>query len=825
MTKPIICTFVATNAQDNLSINFSIMNIKNVKLSLFTHVWGKKSSIITVSNFVSEIQSDHLQVFTETYRRWLQEGKLKEASDMKRNMPAVVPGGVCRGGHAASQLQEISNLMVLDYDHTGERTQELIDLLKQLPYVAVAFISISGEGVKAFIHISMINKTQYARIFSIVSAEVDRVLNFACDKQCPDITRMCFLAHDPNIYYNPEADVFQISEMQLQEAEISVASPTAVHARSVETVPFATDATDVPDAAAGYMATFLTDFGNHHSFVSGNRHDYILKLGQASRYKGFSTSELEELKRLVIEKHAEPDFSSTEIEKALSAGYQYINANLETFEQAKKVQKVQGSPLGFVPPSSSEDEEDEMLEKSNELRAATPYFSEEVYEHLPDLLKRAMKVARSPRERDMFLMGMMANLAAALPYVRFRYDGREYSPHLYYASVAPAAAGKGIVALAPLINDAVHQYYERGYKEQKRQYEENKVNWDLEVQQAQHQKRKPDIALRPEEPKGIYINISGNISKSRLIEHLKNNGELGGIINASEIDTLNSSISQDYGQQDDILRQAAHHEELIASFKNLGEPIRVPHPRLSMCLSGTPNQFVHLIHSQENGLYSRFALLTAESQWKWRSPAPRKDSEEYRNYLIKLGEEVLEMHLNLLQSPTQVEFTPAQWEVHSDFFKQYLSRVAVEGKDYIGAVVYRHGLLTMRLASVFTALRKCEDQWWVEHRTCTDEDLRSAIQMITVLLEHSLLISSSLPEDEHKAQPLKKFHRIESILAQLPECFSYSEFVEEGTKLNFSLSTSKRLLKRSVQEGYTDYSGTKYIKLDRTREQESKDKE
>lgn len=801
------------------------MNIKNSKISYFTHVWGKKSTTITVSHFVSEIQSGHLQVFTETYRRWLREGKLKEASEMKRNMPAVVPGGVCRGGHAASQLQEISNLMVLDYDHTGERTQELVDLLKQLPYVAVAFISISGEGVKAFIHISMTDKSQYARIFSIVSAEVDRVLNFACDKQCPDITRMCFLAHDPNIYYNPEAEVFQISEMQLQEPEILRISSTTINVNSAETVPFVTTASDVPEKAEGYMVTFLTDFSKRHPFVSGSRHDYILKLGQASRYKGFSTSELEELKRLAVEKHAEADFSPTEIEKTLSAGYQYINSNSKIFEQAQKDQKAQGSLMCFSAPSSTEDEEDEMLEKSNELRAEAPYFPKEMYEHLPDLLKRAMKVAHSPRERDMLLMGMMVNLAAALPYVRFRYDGREYSPHLYYASVAPAAAGKGIVSLTPLINDAVHRYYEQAYKEQKRQYEENKINWDLEVQQAQHQKRKPDIALRPEEPKGIYINISGNISKSRLIEHLKNNGELGGVINASEIDTLNSSISQNYGQQDDILRQAAHHEELIASFKNLGEPIRVPHPRLSMCLSGTPNQFVHLIHSQENGLYSRFALLTAESQWKWRSPAPRKNSEEYRNYFSKLGEEVLEMHLNLLQSHTQVEFTPEQWNEHSTFFKEYLSRVAVEGKDYIGAVVYRHGLLTMRLASVFTALRKCEDQWWVEHRTCTDEDLHSAIQMITVLLEHSLLISSSLPEDEHKAQPLKKFHRIESILAQLPECFSYSEFVAEGTKLNFSLSTGKRLLKRSVQEGYTGYSGTKYIKLDRGREQESQGKD
>lgn len=71
-----------------------------------------------------------------------------------------------------------------------------------------------------------------------------------------------------------------------------------------------------------------------------------------------------------------------------------------------------------------------------------PYFPQEVYECLPDLLKRGITLARGKRERDMLLMGMLAHLSACLPDVYFSYDQMEYSPHFYFAGVAHAGTGK-----------------------------------------------------------------------------------------------------------------------------------------------------------------------------------------------------------------------------------------------------------------------------------------------------------------------------------------------------------------------------------------------
>jgi len=78
----------------------------------------------------------------------------------------------------------------------------------------------------------------------------------------------------------------------------------------------------------------------------------MLKLRQASRCKLFSIQNSKESKRLVNEKRVKAYFSFIETEKALSIVYQDINTSMKALKNAIRVLKVQGSPLGFSPPSS-----------------------------------------------------------------------------------------------------------------------------------------------------------------------------------------------------------------------------------------------------------------------------------------------------------------------------------------------------------------------------------------------------------------------------------------------------------------------------------------
>ena len=59
--------------------------------------------------------------------------------------------------------------------------------------------------------------------------------------------------------------------------------------------------------------------------------------------------------------------------------------------------------------------------KSEEFRRVAPYFPEEVFEHLPDLLAQGVKAAGSYRERDMLLMAMITNILSLIHIFHPRY--------------------------------------------------------------------------------------------------------------------------------------------------------------------------------------------------------------------------------------------------------------------------------------------------------------------------------------------------------------------------------------------------------------------
>lgn len=78
------------------------------------------------------------------------------------------------------------------------------------------------------------------------------------------------------------------------------------------------------------------------------------------------------------------------------------------------------------------------------------------------------------------------------------------------------------------------------------------------------------------------------------------------------------------------------------------------------------------------------------------------DQTDLRSYYRKLGEQLLEMHLHLLDFPTQVTFTAEQWKEHTRQFTEMLNNAIVEGKDAPGGIVFRHGLFAMRIAALLT---------------------------------------------------------------------------------------------------------------------------
>ena len=825
-----------------------------MKISEFGSVRSKQSQTISLQEYVNKVRSNTFKAQVEEYRRLAAlPGHEAEAQRVKDGMPCIVPAGVCSGGHAVKNLVKHSGLLQIDMDHTLLRTAEVCRLLCELPYVTVVHKSFSQNGVRAFVRVAAEDVMRnYEQLYAAVGEAVSRHAAHNYDSKCKILTQPSFYSWDADAYYNPDAETFKMQWGEETGKETGTISETAANAGGTVSRGIISEVTDsgkavsggaisevtdsgrtvsggaisgVTDSgvtnseksasgatAPGFLVQFLNDFEHRNPFRRGERNDLALKLGRVSRSKGFSKKELEEVISLFIRRYAATDFTAEDIRQRITAGYQFI----DSLPQKTEIPGEGSNRVHFPydpaePPDAGSDEED-LLEKNNELRAQSPYIPDSAYSGLPQFLKDCVQYASDPRERDITLLGSLNCCSALFPGVSFFYKNALYSSHFYHALVANAAAGKGVVAFILSLLDATQEYYDRQRRDQKKAFEKAQMAWEAEVHQALREHRSPDSDKKPEEPKAKYLKTSSTTSKSRLLEQLATNGELGCHMSSTEINTLISSLAQDYGKYEDILCKAAHHEEISQSYKIDGDPIVVPRPHLALIMSGTPEQFTGFFRSHENGLYSRFLIYTRQLNPHWETCAPGEGRVDLREHFHTLGKKLFEMHKLLLESPTLVTFTPGQWERHTQQFGVWLKSALVEGKEFPTSIVFRHGLLAMRLASILTIFRKWDDYRYAKEYCCIDADFDTAMQIIATVIEHSLLLGTSLPDTGHPPVAMRKFHQFEDVLKKLPRIFSYIDFINAAKELGISVSTAKRYLRKAVEQELVVKQKDKYRK-------------
>lgn len=147
-----------------------------IEISEFGSVRSKTSRIISLRQYVNNVRSDMFKARVEEYMRLaVLPGHEAEAQAVKDRMPCIVPAGVCSGGHAVKNLVRHSGLLQIDMDHTGKRTAEVCGLLRQLPYVVVAHMSFSHNGVRAFALVAAGDvERNYERLYAAVGEAVSR---------------------------------------------------------------------------------------------------------------------------------------------------------------------------------------------------------------------------------------------------------------------------------------------------------------------------------------------------------------------------------------------------------------------------------------------------------------------------------------------------------------------------------------------------------------------------------------------------------------------------------------------------------------------------
>lgn len=774
--------------------------------SFYFSVFDEHAVDMTLEEFVKLLRGERWKVQVEEYQRLKASGRETEAKKLKRKLAALVIAGRCDGSHAETNLKQWSGDAMLDVDKCNGRVSEFLQVLKDTPWVKAAWRSVSYDGLKLVVRVEAESVDEYRLAYALVAWHVAQLLAFPCDMSCKNPTRPCFASYDPEAFFRPDTEVFPWRRFVTEHpdrvgeilAELKVKTPAG--------------ASGPPVAASGMLHTFFNEFLEQNPFVDGKKNEFLLKLGRIARYKGVGEEELARLKTLAVERLAGMGCAAGDIPPRIDSGYRYADMNKGPETPASRAHKAQGSPMRYSEPNEGEEEAELEKLEADKLRREVPCLPDELFDRLPDFLKRGLTHVRNKRERDILLLSMITNISGCLPGVRMNYGGMVYSADLYLVALAGSGRGKGVMQLAAILPAAIQEYYDELNRRDEREYRQKLLKWNLEERLAAQEKRVPDLDQCPEMPVERILKVAPNISKSQLILALEAGGAVGLVMNASELDMISSAMHQEYGKHDDVMRAASQHEEVSSYFKTDHRLVVVSDPHLALCASGTPAQLHKFISSLENGMYSRVAFYVGQAHWEYKSANPGKARLDMRAYFKGMGEELLRMFIFLSGSPTEVVFTEEQWKEHTERFRTYLREVVAEDDDSPGAIVLRHGLMMSRIAMVLTALRKCEPQWNTSEWKCSDEDFHTAMQIVDVLLEHSLLLSTSMDDTAGRIRPVKAFFKLRPVLKKMPREFTYSELMAAANEAGLPTASVKRYLLRLVYYQIVEKEYGKYRK-------------
>lgn len=727
-----------------------------------------------------EIKSEKYQSDINSIRYAIHKGDTKTADSIKSRLLAFTTSGTFGTSRTKANIKSYSQMIGLDFDHVPlEELATLIAIINQCQYTWASFISPSGEGIKVFIKVNS-NAAQHTTAYNQVANFYKDLSGYDFDPKCKDITRLCFVSSDSDLYLNEKAIVFEL-----------------VEDKAIETTPKkAINQTISTDELLDKCLKFTEE---KEQYYNGNRNNFIhLFASNANRFGINKECTLE----FCITNF---DLDENEIKTTINSVYKIQIADFAKFAKFANLQSVDTITKNNSVVKPVEDEED-YLKK-------TPIIPQSVYDNLPPILKEGAEAFKEAREKDTFLTGALAILSGCIPNVTGEYGGRTVYPNLFSFVLAPAASGKGALQSSKELADKYHTETLKNSSDQKKEYDIKMADY----KKAQRFKKKEDNTPEeiPEEPPFKVVFIPANASNASLIQHLqKNKGK--GIICETEADTMGQAFKNDWGSYSDLLRKAFHHEKISVSRKTNNEYFEINNPQLAVALSGTPKQVYNIISSAEDGLFSRFIFYVFKTDSIWIDPSPYGGRVNLTDHFSRLANTVYEMVLFLDNGNTTIHLSREQWNKFNPTFSEYLSQISAFVSDDAQSIVKRLGLVLYRLCMIFSAIRKFQTQETATNIECLDEDFETASQLVEIYLKHNILMFENLPKQEDEEQgPFKSGQNKKLFFDALPNTFQRKEAVEIAKKFSISERSVGTFLKSCLGTYLTQPKTGFYEKIEK----------
>ncbi len=503
------------------------------------------------------------------------------------------------------------------------------------------------------------------------------------------------------------------------------------------------------------------------------------------------------------------DYNSTEADKQFDACLK-AHGNGVSIKTFYHLAKAAGINVGIPkvkeskPTITLEDKAETGETSENETNTQLCSFPSEIFDQLPDLLRRITIKGTSPEDKDILLLGSLVSMSSCLPNVYGVYAEREVFANLFLFVTAQASAGKGRLTLCRKLVEPIHKALR----------EQNKAEFEIyqrELTEFAAAKGDKVNMEKPQEPTLKMLVIPANNSATGLFQILNDNKGKG-LIFETEGDTLAQTFKSEHGNYSDGFRKAFHHETITYNRRKDREFVEIDMPRLSALLSGTPRQVSTLIPNAENGLFSRFIFYFMNIRYEWKDVFAGESGQTLDHYFDHLGDQFHELYkcLQSQDKPMRFCLTVSQQKQFNSYFEQtQIQYIELCGEDYIGTV-RRLGLITFRIAMILTALRIMDNGELKSPLVCSDTDFNIAMEMVKVLVQHAAHVFQQLPADTAtKVQPNQK----QQFLNMLPAEFDRQTYLAVADKLKIPAKTAEKQIARFAKTGLINhYAQNQYRK-------------
>lgn len=418
--------------------------------------------------------------------------------------------------------------------------------------------------------------------------------------------------------------------------------------------------------------------------------------------------------------------------------------------------------------------------------ASGPRIPERVYRLLPEELRAACFLLREGHERDVFLTGLIPCISAAMPNVRTKYSRRWKSLPLMAAVVAPAGSGKGTLSLAADCIEAIDERL-------RRESENERAHWESLGKDEQKNEPAPPY-------KRLLIGADASL---RAITDALHENEGRGLIFETEIQTLVSTLKQEWGDYISLLLKAAESERYSRNRK--GERPLSFRPEIAVVMSGTPRSFTNWLRDTEDGLFSRFLFYAFTAPPEWQNQFADDSDEELERSLEQIGHRLDTLHRSLSgRTVTDDEGNPvplyfrlarSQQAFINSIFEGIQKSFHGTGQSELLASVKRGAFQAVRIAGTLAAYRLASEGKNLASVTDfepTNTEVEAAVLLVQCYLKHAAALAVAFagnPVERLKSEQHRTFYEA------LPDAFSTADAKEIGEPLQISERQVERLLK------------------------------